>query len=224
MLRFENLSKSFWNRGVRKQVIDTLNLTLPTGKSLGLIGRNGAGKSTLLDIIAGVQPPDTGRVVTDGTISWPVGFGASLHPQMTGRQNLRFVARIYGVDTDGLLDFVLEFSELGAQIDNPVRTYSSGMRARLLFGLSMGIKFDTYLVDEITAVGDASFSKKSQAVFLDRVADASAIMVSHQMRKLKSFCDAGIVLSNGKLEYFDDLDDAIARHEEILRTTTQPAY
>lgn len=223
MVRFENLTKSFWIKGQRRVVIDELNLTLPTGKSLGLLGRNGAGKSTLLDIIAGVQPPDTGRVITDGTMSWPVGFGASLHAQMTGRQNVRFVARIYGVDTEGLLDFVLDFSELGEQLDNPVRTYSSGMRARLTFGLSMGIKFDTYLVDEITAVGDASFSHKSQAVFLDRVADASAIMVSHQMNKLRNYCDAGIVLNNGKLEYFDDLDDAIERHQEILKVPRNQA-
>ncbi|MGJ8547349.1 MAG: ABC transporter ATP-binding protein [Sulfitobacter sp.] len=224
MVRFENLSKSFWIRGQQKVVINKLNQTLPTGKSLGLLGRNGAGKSTLLDIIAGVQPPDTGRVVTDGTMSWPVGFGGSLHPQMTGRQNVRFVARIYGVDTQGLLDFVLDFSELGRQIDNEIKTYSSGMRARLSFGLSMGIKFDTYLVDEITAVGDASFSRKSQAVFLDRVAGASAIMVSHQMNKLRNYCDAGIVLNRGKLEYFDDLDDAIERHQEILMTQRSSAY
>ena len=154
MVRFENLSKSFWLKGEEKVVIDQLNLTLPTGKSLGLLGRNGAGKSTLLDIIAGVQPPDTGRVISDGTMSWPVGFGGSFHPQMTGRQNVRFVARIYGVDTGGLLDFVLNFSELGRMIDSPVKTYSQGMRARLGFGLSMGIQFDTYLVDEVTAVGD----------------------------------------------------------------------
>ena len=217
MVRFENLSKSFWLKGEEKVVIDRLNLTLPTGKSLGLLGRNGAGKSTLLDIIAGVQPPDTGRVVSDGTMSWPVGFGGSFHPQMTGRQNVRFVARIYGVDTEGLLDFVLSFSELGRMIDSPVKTYSQGMRARLGFGLSMGIQFDTYLVDEVTAVGDKSFSRKSQAVFLDRIRNASAIMVSHQMGKLRDFCDAGIVLNNGRLEYYEDLDDAIRRHEDILR-------
>ena len=217
MVRFENLSKSFWLRGEEKVVIDQLNLTLPTGKSLGLLGRNGAGKSTLLDIIAGVQPPDTGRVISDGTMSWPVGFGGSFHPQMTGRQNVRFVARIYGVDTGGLLDFVLNFSELGRMIDSPVKTYSQGMRARLGFGLSMGIQFDTYLVDEVTAVGDKSFSRKSKAVFLDRVRNASAIMVSHQMGKLRDFCESGIVLNNGRLEYYDSLDDAIKRHEEILK-------
>ncbi len=224
MVRFENLSKSFWIKGREKVVIDDLNLTLPTGTSLGLLGRNGAGKSTLLDIIAGVQAADRGRVVTDGTMSWPVGFGGSFHLQMTGRQNVRFVARIYGVDTEGLLDFVLDFSELGRMIDSPVKTYSQGMRARLGFGLSMGIKFDTYLVDEVTAVGDASFNAKSQAVFLDRVKGASAIMVSHQMGKLRNFCDAGLVLNNGKLEYFDDLDDAIKRHEELMKKPQKPAY
>lgn len=224
MVRFENLSKSFWIRGREKVVIDKLNVTLPTGKSLGLLGRNGAGKSTLLDIIAGVQPPDTGRVVTDGTMSWPVGFGGSFHPRMTGRQNVRFVARIYGVDTEGLMDFVLGFSELGRMIDSPVKTYSQGMRARLGFGLSMGIKFDTYLVDEVTAVGDASFNAKSKAVFLDRVQNASAIMVSHQMNKLRNFCDAGVVLNNGKLEYFNDLDDAIKRHEELMKKPQKPAH
>lgn len=224
MVRFENLSKSFWIKGRQKVVIDGLNLTLPTGRSLGLLGRNGAGKSTLLDIIAGVQAADRGRVVTDGTMSWPVGFGGSFHLQMTGRQNVRFVARIYGVDTEGLLDFVLDFSELGRMIDSPVKTYSQGMRARLGFGLSMGIQFDTYLVDEVTAVGDASFNAKSQAVFLDRVRGASAIMVSHQMGKLRNFCDAGLVLNNGKLEYFDDLDDAIKRHEDLMKRPQKPAY
>jgi capsular polysaccharide transport system ATP-binding protein len=216
MIRFENLSKSFWVRGKRKVVIDHLNLTLPTGRSLALLGRNGAGKSTLLDIIAGVMPADTGRVVRDGSISWPVGLGGTFNPQMSGAQNTRFVARVYGVDSDSLLHFVQDFSELGEQFHNPVRTYSSGMRARLGFGLSMGIKFDTYLIDETTAVGDARFNRKSKAVFLERVKDSSAIMVSHQMNTVRDFCDAGAVLSDGKLEYFDDLEEAIARHIKLV--------
>lgn len=215
MIRLDNLSKSFWIRGQRKVVIDNLNVTLPTGKSLALLGRNGAGKSTLLSIIAGVLDPDTGHVYSDGSISWPVGFGGSFHPQMTGAQNTRFVARVYGVDSEALLDFVQDFSELGRQFDTPVRTYSAGMRARLGFGLSMGIKFDTYLIDETTAVGDASFNRKSRAVFLERVKDASAIMVSHQIPTVRAFCDSGIVLSDGHLEYFEDLDDAIRRHRQI---------
>jgi capsular polysaccharide transport system ATP-binding protein len=216
MIRFENLSKSFWIRGKRKQVIDNLNVTLPTGRSLALLGRNGAGKSTLLDIIAGLQVPDTGRVVTDGTLSWPVGFGGSFHPQMTGAQNVTFVGRVYGVDTDALRAFVQDFAELGDHFFVPVKTYSQGMRARLGFGLSMGIKFDTYLVDEVTAVGDGSFNRKSRAVFLERMKHSSAIMVSHQMTQLRNFCDSGVVLDRGRLHYFEDLEEAIALHLKII--------
>ncbi|WP_299840114.1 ABC transporter ATP-binding protein [uncultured Jannaschia sp.] len=216
MLRLENLSKSFWYRGVRRTIISNLNLTLPEGRSLALLGGNGAGKTTLLEIIAGVQQPDTGRVVTDGAVSWPVGFSGSFNSDMTGAQNTIFVARVYGVDTASLLRFVLDFSELGAQFDAPVRTYSSGMKARLSFGLSMGIQFDTYLVDETTAVGDASFNRKSKAVFRERIRNASAIMVSHQTRKVKDYCDAALVLHQGRLEYYDDLDEGVARHKALM--------
>ncbi len=216
VIRFENLTKSFRVRGERKVVIDNLNLTLPTGKSLALLGRNGAGKSTLLEMIAGIMAPDSGRIVSDGTISWPVGFAGSFHGELTGAQNVRFIARIYGVDTRGLCDFVEDFAELGRHFHMPVRSYSSGMRSRLTFGASMGIHFDTYLVDEVTAVGDAVFRRKSQAVFAERMKYSSAIMVNHSMRQVRQFCDAGIVLENGQMQYFDDLDEAIATHEMIL--------
>lgn len=216
MIRLENLSKGYWVRGKYRLVIDHLDLVLPTGQALALLGRNGAGKSTLLKMIAGIVPPDTGRILSDGSISWPVGFGGSFNPQMTGAQNTRFVARIYGVDSAALAAFVADFSELGAHFHMPVRTYSSGMKARLGFGLSMGIPFDTYLVDEVTAVGDRSFNRKSRAVFRSRMSKAGAIMVSHQMQQVRQFCDAGLVLSEGRLEYFDDLEAAIARHEELV--------
>ncbi|KIC31988.1 ABC transporter ATP-binding protein [Leisingera sp. ANG-M7] len=217
MIRFENLTKSFWLKGERKVVIDDLSLTLPAGKSLALLGRNGAGKSTLLQIIAGTMRPDSGRVVSDGTISWPVGLGTSFHGDLTGAENVRFIARIYGVDTAELVRFVENFSELGKFYHMPVRSYSSGMRSRLTFGASMGIRFDTYLVDEVTAVGDAAFRRKSQAVFAARMKEASAIMVNHAMPQLRQFCDAGMVLENGKMQYFDDLEEAIALHEAQLR-------
>ncbi|MEL6914398.1 MAG: ABC transporter ATP-binding protein [Pseudomonadota bacterium] len=215
MIRFENLTKSFWVRGKRQVVIDDLNLTLPSGKSLALLGRNGAGKSTLLSIIAGILPTDRGRIVSDGTISWPVGFGGSFHPDMTGAQNTRFVGRVYGVDTHALETFVQQFADIGAHFHMPVRTYSAGMKGRLGFGLSMGIRFDTYLVDEVTAVGDASFSAKSRAIFRERMSHSSAIMVSHQMNSVRDFCDAGLVLDGGRLHYFDDLEEAIAHHKDI---------
>lgn len=215
MIRLENLSKTFWVRGKPQVVIDNLDITLPTGRSLALLGRNGAGKSTLLQIISGLIPPDTGRVWSDGSISWPVGLGNSFHAQMTGEQNTRFVARVYGVDTEELIHFVRDFSELGSQFQNPVKTYSSGMKARLAFGLSMGIQFDTYLIDETTSVGDARFNRKSRAVFLERVKDAGAIMVSHQVKTMREFCESGIVLHEGKIRYFEDLEEAIDLHLKL---------
>jgi capsular polysaccharide transport system ATP-binding protein len=217
MIRFENLTKSFWVRGERRIVIDDLNTILPTGKSLALLGRNGAGKSTLLKMVAGTMRPDSGRIVSDGSISWPVGFAGSFHGDLTGAQNVRFIARIYGVNTDSLLAFVEDFTELGKYFHMPVRSYSSGMKARLTFGSSMGIQFDTYLVDEVTAVGDASFKRKSRAVFAERMKNSSAIMVSHATAELRQFCDAEIVLENGRLLYFEDLDEAIALHEKNMQ-------
>jgi capsular polysaccharide transport system ATP-binding protein len=216
VIRFENLSKGYWVRGQWKTVIDNLSAELPTGRSLALLGRNGAGKSTLMRIIAGTERPSAGRVVSDGTISWPVGYGGSFHPDLTGLQNTRFIGRVYGVDTDELVAFVEDFAEIGEHFHMPVRTYSSGMRSRLTFGISMGIRFDTYLVDEVTAVGDARFKIKSQAVFRARMKDASAIVVSHNMKELYAFCDAGIVLHDGRLEYFDKVYPAIQRHEALM--------
>ncbi|MDC0660429.1 ABC transporter ATP-binding protein [Leisingera sp. SS27] len=217
MIRFENLTKSYWLKGERKVVIDDLTLTLPSGRSLALLGRNGAGKSTLLQIIAGTLRPDSGRVASDGSISWPVGLGTSFHGDLTGAENVRFIARIYGVDTSELVRFVENFSELGKFYHMPVRSYSSGMRSRLTFGASMGIRFDTYLVDEVTAVGDAAFRRKSQQVFAARMKTASAIMVNHSMPQLRQFCNAGLVLEDGKVRYFEDLEEAIALHEAQMK-------
>ena len=167
-------------------------------------------------MIAGTMRPDSGRIVTEGSISWPVGFGGSFHRELTGAQNIRFIARIYGVDTDGLLAFVEDFAELGRSFHMPVRSYSSGMRSRLGFGASMGIRFDTYLVDETTAVGDAAFRRKSRAVFADRMRHSDAIMVNHSMNQVREFCNAGIVLENGQMQYFEDLEEAIAQHQALM--------
>jgi capsular polysaccharide transport system ATP-binding protein len=155
--------------------------------------------------------------VSTGTISWPVGFAGSFHPELTGAQNTRFMARIYGVDTDELVDFVEEFAGLGAHFRLPFRTYSSGMRSRLAFGVSMGISFDTYLVDEVTAVGDAAFRARSTALFLDRMKNAGAVMVSHAMAQVRQVCDVGAVLEHGRLIYYDDLEAAIAHHERNMQ-------
>ncbi len=216
MIRIENLTKVFSLDGRSKVVADNINVTFPTGRSVALLGRNGAGKSTLLQMIAGTQDPTAGRIVSTGTISWPVGFAGSFHPDLTGAQNARFIGRIYGVDTDELIDFVEEFAGLGTHFRLPFRTYSAGMRSRLAFGVSMGIHFDTYLVDEITAVGDAAFRSKSDRMFKARLEHAGAVVVSHSMAQIRALCDAAAVLENGTLTYFDDVEEGIARHNRNM--------
>ncbi|MBP1842472.1 capsular polysaccharide transport system ATP-binding protein [Rhizobium petrolearium] len=203
-------------KGISKPIINDVSFVIPRGRSVGLLGRNGAGKSTLLQIIAGTLELDKGRIVRQGKISWPLGFQGSFQGNLSGEQNVRFVARIYGVDTEELVAYVADFAELGAFYKAPVRTYSSGMRARLAFGVSMGVRFDYYLVDEITAVGDTNFKRKSQQVFKERLADSDVIMVSHSAATLRDYCESGIVLEDGKLTYYDNLEDAIAVHERNM--------
>lgn len=212
MIVLKDLTKIYRLEGRTKVVLDRANVTLPTGASVALLGRNGAGKTTLLRIIGGSVDPSSGEVLTDGEISFPIGFSGSFHPDMSGAQNTRFVARIYGVDTQDLMDFVEDFAELGTHFHLPLRTYSSGMKSRLAFGVSMGLKFDTYLVDEVTSVGDAAFKKKSRAVFRDRMDSAGAIFVSHSMGMIREMCQSGAVLERGQLHYYEDLEEAIAHH------------
>jgi capsular polysaccharide transport system ATP-binding protein len=219
MIRFEHLSKSFRTPEGLKVILDDVNLTIPSGVAMGLLGRNGAGKSTLLEMIGGTIRPDAGRIVTRGTVSWPVGFAGSFHGDMTGLQNTRFIARVYGVDSDELTAFVADFAELGAYFNVPVRTYSSGMRSRLAFGISIGIPFDTYLVDEVTSVGDAAFKLKSREVFEARMRHAGAIVVTHSTIQLRKLCQSGAVLENGRLRYFDNVEDAIALHHANMGST-----
>ena len=219
MIRFENLTKTFWTPSGQKRVADNINCVFPTGKSVGLLGRNGAGKSTLMEMIGGTVKPTAGRIVTTGTVSWPVGFAGSFHRDLSGAQNTRFIARVYGIDTDALCAFVEDFSELGSHFYLPVRSYSSGMKSRLAFGISIGIPFDTYLVDEVTSVGDAAFKLKSRVVFRERLKASGAVVVTHSTRQVKKLCDAGAVLENGKLTYYDDVDEAIHRHQTNMGST-----
>ena len=217
MIVLQNLSKVFYQQGMRKVVVDNLNAVFPSNVSVGLLGRNGAGKSTLLKLIAGTSGATSGEILTDGKISFPIGFSGSFHQDMSGAQNTRFVARIYGIDADLLAEYVRDFAELGQHFYQPMRTYSSGMRSRLSFGVSMGLNFDTYLIDEITAVGDESFKKKSSAVFHDRMESSGAIFVSHSTGMLREMCTSGAVMENGKLAYYEDIDDAIYVHSMNMK-------
>ena len=212
MIVLDNLTKTFRLDGRSKTVLDRVSVTFPSGVCVAVLGRNGAGKSTLLSMISGGIAPTAGRILTDGQISYPVGHQGSFHPEMTGAQNARFVARIYGVDTAALLDFVQDFAELGSHFHLPVRTYSAGMRSRLSFAVSMGIAFDHYLVDEITAVGDARFRRKSGELFAERMRTAGALFVSHSISQVRELCRAGAVLENGQIRYFEDINEAIEYH------------
>ncbi len=216
MIHLNKITKSFQTRGAPKVILHETDLVFPTGVSVGLLGRNGAGKSTLMEMIGGTLKPDTGTIDVTGTVSWPVGFKGSFHKELTGAQNVRFIARVYGVDTETLLAYVKEFAELGSHLNMPVRSYSSGMRSRLAFGVSIGIPFDTYLVDEVTSVGDAAFKRKSRFAFLERMENAGAIVVTHSMRQLRKLCEAGAVLEDGTLTYYDDIEEAISKHHENM--------
>lgn len=223
MIRLEAISKSFRRGGVTRHIFRDVSFTLPEG-NLALLGRNGAGKSTLLRLIAGTLRPDGGRVVATGRVSWPMGFAGAFHPALTGSQNARFVARIYGRDSADLEQQVADFAGLGVHYHAPVETYSSGMKARLAFAVSMAVDFDTYLVDEIIGVGDAAFRRKCQTAFRRRLDRARLIMISHSPSTLRQFCNAGLVLEAGRLTYFPAVGDAIAAHEaNLARPAPLPA-
>ncbi|HGG04144.1 MAG TPA: ABC transporter ATP-binding protein [Aliiroseovarius sp.] len=212
MISLHNICKSFRTPSGRKVIARNLTQVFPTGQATALLGRNGVGKTTLMRIIAGNMNPDSGHIRSEGSVSFPVGFAGSFHRDLTGAQNTRFIARIYGIDTDELLDFVASFADLGAHLHMPVRNYSSGMRSRLAFGISMGIHFDTYLVDEVTSVGDRAFRRKSSILFQDRMRTSSAIVVTHSLTEARRLCVSGAVLEAGTLTYFDDVEDAISLH------------
>lgn len=217
MIHLKNLTKTYRLDGVSKTVIEKVNMSLPARTSIGLLGRNGAGKSTLLRMIAGTQEPTSGEIIVEGTVSWPVGFAGSFHGDLTGAQNVRYVARIYGVDSDELTHFAQDFAELDEHFHLPLRTYSSGMISRLAFAVSMGISFDYYLVDEITAVGDANFRKKSNDLFLARMSGAGAIVVNHTVSVIRDLCTKAMVLDDGVLHWFENVDDAIKYHNQMMQ-------
>jgi capsular polysaccharide transport system ATP-binding protein len=217
MIRLENIWKTYRSGAVTKVVAAGITATFPARTAVAVLGRNGAGKSTLMRIIAGTQDLDAGRIERRGTLSWPVGFAGGVQGDLTGAQNARFVARIHGADADALADYVQDFAELGGHFRLPVRTYSAGMRARLCFALSMGIRFDTYLVDEATAPGDAGFRARAQAVFADRLRDSGVIFITHALEQARAICSQGAVLEHGRLTWFADVDDAIRCHQDNLR-------
>jgi capsular polysaccharide transport system ATP-binding protein len=205
------------DHGPGKWVLQGVTFTIPPKVNVGLIGRNGAGKSTLLRLIGGVDHPNKGRIERCCRVSWPMGKGG-LQGSLTGRQNAKFVCRIHGHESDipERLAAIQDFAELGDAFDEPIKTYSSGMKSRLSFGLSLAFDFDVYISDEVTAAGDAAFRKKAAEAF-KKIADrAGLIMVSHGEGTLKEFCTAGIWLDKGRAHWFDDINDALKAYKDSL--------
>ncbi len=219
MIIVEDVHKRYQtDHGPGKWVLQGVTFAIPPKVNVGLVGRNGSGKSTLLRLIGGIDRPTRGRVERQCRVSWPMGYSGGLQGVLTGRQNAKFVCRIHGHEHDmaDRIAYIENFAEIGEAFDEPVKTYSSGMRSRLQFALSLAIDFDLYLSDEVTAAGDAAFQQKALAAFSSLVNRSGLIMVSHAEGTLKKFCTAGIWLDNGKAHWFDRLDDALGAYKQSL--------
>lgn len=215
MIVCENLSKSYRMGHGRKHVLRNVNLTIAPSDKIAFLGRNGAGKSTLIKMLGGVEMPTSGNIRRTMSVSWPLGFNGGFQGSLTGYDNARFIARIYGKPYDWMKEFVEEFTELGRQLGMPVKTYSSGMRARLAFALSLAIEFDCYLIDEIILVGDNNFRAKCQYELFDKRKDRAFILASHDMGIIQEFCNRAVVLRGGEAIDTDDVVAAIAEYEKL---------
>ena len=213
MIELRNVTKVYPTLHGVNVVLRSINADIPARTNYGIMGRNGAGKSTLLRILSGAEYPDFGTVTRKGRVSWPIGFAGGFSNALNGEENAKFVARLYGADVDEVIAFALDFSELGDYFSMPIKTYSSGMRARLAFALSMAIDFDVYLVDEVTAVGDSQFQRKCRRAFEERSNRSSVILVSHNLKTISNYCQRCAVLQGGDLTHFESVDEAAKVYE-----------
>lgn len=207
----KDLKKSFpQTHGVPERVLyEGLSFTLGRSDKLALLGRNGQGKSSLIKILGGVLPYNSGVVHWNMSSSWPIGFGGGFQGSLSGLDNIRFLSRIYDVPYEGALERVESFAELGKALQQPVKQYSSGMRARLAFGLSLAIDFDCYLIDELMAVGDARFVAKCNEELFDRRGDRAFVIASHDMHTISRTCNRALIVNGGEAKLFSDVDEAI---------------
>lgn len=199
----------------KRLVLNDINLTVRPGEKWGILGRNGAGKSTLVRIISGSESANAGEVISGMSLSWPLAFGGAFVGSLTGKDNVRLIARVYGVDYHNMLSYVEEFAELGDYLGEPVSNYSHGMQARLAFAISMAIEFDCYLIDEVLAVGDQRFADKCNADLFKKRGDRAMLIVSHNIHMIREHCNRAAVLDNGKLEIADTVDAAVSIYSTI---------
>ena len=218
MIVLDNVTKYFKTEGEKKYILKNVTFTLSEGVNLGILGRNGAGKSTFLRMLGGIDFPTSGKILSDKSFSWPMGLAGGFQGSMTGRQNVKFVARVYGKDDteiQKIIQSVDEFAEIGNYFDMPIKIYSTGMKSRLSFGLSLAFDFDYLIIDETLSVGDENFKKKARDALMQKIEHSNVLLVSHSMADLKKLCDVGIVIDEGKLNYFDKIDDAIKFYHQL---------
>lgn len=219
MIEFKNVTKSYRTNKGRQYVFRDLSFSIPDGRNVALIGRNGAGKSTLMRLLGGLDTADSGKIIADRSISWPVGLSGGFQGSLTGRQNVKFICRVYGAENEQMkkkVAYVEDFAEIGKYFDQPVKTYSTGMRARVAFGLSLAFDFDCYLVDEAMSVGDAHFKAKAAAAFQERVDRANIILVTHGMNQVRKMCNSVMLVDHGHIEMFDDVEAGIAAYMKLM--------
>jgi capsular polysaccharide transport system ATP-binding protein len=217
MLELRNLTKWYGTGHGRHYVFRDLNFVFPAGSNIGLIGRNGAGKSTMMRLLGGLETPNSGQVITDASISWPVGLGGGFQGSLSARDNIRFVCRVYGATGEQMrrkLQFIEDFAEIGDYFDLPVKTYSSGMRSRVAFGMSMAFDFDIYLIDEVMAVGDPQFRAKSQQILTERLAHSNVILVSHSKADIRKYCNIVVHVDRGNTVLYEDVEAGIAAYQK----------
>ena len=215
MIICSDLNKSYSHGGRNKQVFNGLNLVIERGQRIALLGRNGAGKSTLIKLIGGVEMPTSGKITRKMSVSWPLGFAGGFQGSLTGYDNARFISRIYQRDYADIREFVEDFTELGRQLNMPVKTYSSGMRARLAFALSLAIEFDCYLIDEIILVGDQNFQRKCNEEMFEKRSDRAMLIASHATDFIRNFCNRAVVIHQGRAACYDDVDYAIEQYTNL---------
>ena len=216
MILLDGVSKFYHLRGQgRRWILRDTTAVIRPGDRLGILGRNGAGKSTLMRLLGGVEFPSIGKIERRMSVSWPLAHGIGVHSSLTGADNARFIARIYDLDPEDLVDAVNDFAELGSYMDMPVSTYSAGMMSRLLLGLSLAMEFDCYLIDEATSVGDQRFIERTQTIMETRLKSRALVMVTHSTSHIRTFCRSAAILHDGHLTFFEDLDEAIATYEAL---------
>lgn len=215
MIVLDNVTKTYHGHNVDNEVLRDVNMTIRRGDSIGVCGANGAGKSTLIKLIAGVERPTAGKVTRAMSVSWPIGYSSAFNPNLTGADNAKFVARIYGADERELLAFVEDFAQLGSYMHEPIRSYSAGMAARLAFGVSLAIRFDCYLVDEVTGAGDERFKLRAEEALSERRANGTLVMVSHDTSTLFRYCQRGAVVYAGGVTLYDTIAEAADVHHRL---------